>query len=142
MIPQYHIKPVSWATHEMQLRQIREQVFIVEQCVPADIEWDTYDADAMHLLVENNQQQVIGCARILKTGYIGRMGLLKEWRGVGIGLALLTQAIEICKQNKTNKVSLSAQTHVIKFYEKAGFVVVSEPYIDANIWHVDMQLTN
>jgi predicted GNAT family N-acyltransferase len=141
MTLQYNIKQVSWATHEAALRIIREQVFIIEQHVPPNIEWDEHDESALHLLVEDMQQNTIGCARILTNGHIGRMAVLKEFRGAGIGNALLLEAIDICSKNKVKKISLSAQTYAIKFYQKEGFEVISEPYIDANIWHVDMQLT-
>ncbi|MGQ0442659.1 MAG: GNAT family N-acetyltransferase [Methylophilaceae bacterium] len=136
----FYIEEVSWATHEPALRLIREQVFIVEQHVPTWVEWDALDAPSIHLLALDEQQQPIACARILETGRVGRMGVLKAWRGLGLGQALLTKAIEICKARKLSKVILSSQTHAIPFYEKAGFVVTSEAYIDVNIWHVDMQL--
>ncbi len=136
----FYIKEVSWASHEAELRQIREQVFIVEQHVPAWVEWDAYDVDAVHLLAFDEKDQPIGCTRILDAGRVGRMAVYKEWRNCGVGKALLDKAISVLKHKNYNKVVLSAQTHAIKFYQKMGFVVTSEPYIDVNIWHVDMQL--
>lgn len=123
----------------MALRQIREQVFLIEQSVPVELEWDAYDVDAVHLLALDNQTQPIACARIINNS-IGRMAVVMPWRGVGVGKALLHQAIQVCIANKVNQITLSAQSHAIQFYQKAGFVVMSEPYLDANIWHVDMQL--
>lgn len=123
----------------MALRQIREQVFMIEQSVPVELEWDAYDIDATHLLGLDNQAHPIACARIIHNS-IGRMAVLKSWRGLGVGKALLNQAIQVCKARKSNKITLSAQSYAIEFYVKAGFVVTSEPYLDANIWHVDMQL--
>lgn len=137
---EFYIKEVRWSTHEAALRQVREQVFIVEQHVPAAIEWDAYDETASHLLVLDNQQQAIGCARILDSGSIGRMAVITSWRGVGLGTALLDKAIHSCKERNISKITLSAQTHAISFYEKVGFVVCSDVYLDANINHVDMQL--
>lgn len=139
MTDRFYIKEVSWSTDEVALRQIREQVFIVEQSVPVELEWDAYDVGAVHLIAMDNQGQPIACARILNNS-IGRMAVVKSWRGVGIGKALLQHAIQVCKAKKVNKITLSAQSHAIQFYQKAGFVVMSEPYVDANIWHVDMQL--
>jgi predicted GNAT family N-acyltransferase len=118
---------------------IRKQVFIEEQQVPAILEWDTLDAVAMHLLGTVDGQPV-ACARVLNDGHIGRMAVLPEWRGQGIGEALLLQAIQECQQLEVTHARLSAQTHAIGFYARAGFVVSSEPYLDANILHVDMQL--
>lgn len=129
----------TWASYEPQLRAIREQVFVVEQHVPTYVEWDEYDITATHLLALDAEQKPVGCARILDSGRVGRMGVLREWRGRGLGRALLDKAIEICKQSGHKQITLSAQTHALKFYQKAGFVVTSEAYIDVNIWHVDMR---
>jgi predicted GNAT family N-acyltransferase len=142
MSQNFHIEVISWQS-EMQakLKAIREEVFIKEQHVPLDIEWDEFDETAIHLLALDEHVSAIACARILiDKAKIGRMGVLKPWRGLGLGYALLEKAIEVCNSHGLQKVTLSSQTHAIKFYEKAGFVVTSEAYIDANIWHVDMQL--
>lgn len=136
----FYIKEVSWASHESALREIREQVFIVEQAVPLAVEWDAEDSQALHLLAFDKDDRAIACTRILHTGRIGRMGVLKAWRGEGVGLALLNHAILVLKKAHHRQINLSAQTHAIAFYEKAGFKVVSDAYIDVNIWHVDMQL--
>jgi len=130
----------SWTELQTQLVEIRTQVFIEEQHVPIEIEWDDEDQDAIHLLVIDHQQRPIACARILKKGRVGRMAVLKGYRGAGLGHALLNKAIEICRRLHMPKISISSQTHAIKFYETAGFVVTSEAYIDANIWHKDMTL--
>jgi len=130
----------SWAQLKAQLVEIRSQVFIIEQCVPVEIEWDDEDEHAIHLLALDDKQTAIGCARILKKGRIGRMAVQKTYRGTGLGRALLNRAIEICRRLNMSKISISSQTHAIKFYENAGFVVTSEAYIDANIWHKDMEL--
>ena len=142
MSQKFHIEVIPWQC-EMQakLKAVREEVFIKEQHVPLDIEWDEFDETAIHLLALDEDAGAIACARILiDKAKIGRMGVLKPWRGRGLGYAILEKAIEVCKSHGLQKVTLSAQTHAIKFYEKAGFVVTSEAYIDANIWHVDMQL--
>jgi predicted GNAT family N-acyltransferase len=139
LIDEFYIKEVSWSTHEMMLRQIREQVFVIEQSVPLNLEWDEQDQHAIHLLVQDNLAQPVACARIVDNS-IGRMAVIKEQRGKGIGKAVLDKAIQTCLVRKIIHIKLSAQTHAIPFYEKAGFRICSEPYLDANIWHVDMQL--
>ncbi len=129
-----------WQELAPQLKQIRTEVFIEEQHVPVYIEWDELDADAIHLLALDEKNQPVGCARILKQGRVGRMAVVRSWRGSGLGKALLERAINICRRLNMPKINISSQTHAIKFYEKAGFVVTSEAYIDANIWHVDMEI--
>ena len=136
----YRIEVLDWdSPQQPQLKAVREQVFIIEQRVPLSIEWDEHDAEALHLLAVDENHQAIGCARILKHGRIGRMAVLKQWRGQGVGQALLNKALQICQGLGMQQVALSSQTHAIPFYRQAGFEVTSDAYIDANIWHVDMQ---
>jgi predicted GNAT family N-acyltransferase len=142
MTLKFSIEQLSWQSpKQAMLKALREQVFIIEQSVPEYIEWDEYDESAIHLLALDDAQQAIGCARILlERGRVGRMGVLKAWRGNGVGYALLMEAIAISKAHGLQQLQLSSQTHAIPFYEKAGFVVTSDAYIDANIWHKDMEL--
>ncbi len=140
MIQEFYIKEVRWSTHEAALRLVREQVFIVEQHVPVEMEWDADDTNATHLIAFDYQQKAIGCARVLDNGSIGRMAVVKERRGSGLGKGLLEKAIQVCEKRNLKKVKLSAQTQAIQFYQKSGFIVCSDPYLDAGIWHVDMQL--
>jgi len=138
----HHVKitAVHWQQAEADLRTIRTQVFIYEQGVPIDLEWDGLDETAQHLLAVNDANEPVACARLLNNGSIGRMAVLKAWRGQGVGFALLKMAINMHTQQGVQTMMLPAQIHAIAFYEKAGFVVCSAQYLDANILHVDMQL--
>ncbi len=137
---QVKITQVTWSQAQNDLRGIRTEVFIDEQYVPIDLEWDGLDQTAQHLLAMDYANTPIACARLLGDGSIGRMAVLKTWRGRGVGSALLSRAIDIHQQQGVQIIKLSAQMHAITFYEYAGFVVCSQPYLDANILHVDMQL--
>ncbi len=136
----FTIQQASWSTHASQLRAVREQVFIHEQHVPLVLEWDGLDDKAQHLLALNSAGEPIGCARLPGDGSIGRMAVLKPWRGKGVGSALLRKAVLMYRQQGIRKLTLSAQMHAVSFYEKAGFEICSEPYLDADILHVDMYL--
>jgi len=138
----FNIAQVSWQTHAPQLRAVREAVFIMEQKVPVELEWDGLDAAAQHLLALNAAGEAIGCARLLGDGSIGRMAVLKPWRGLGVGAALLTAAIDYYQQQAQRVITLSAQVQAIAFYELFGFKVCSEAYMDAGILHRDMQRIN
>jgi len=81
----FNIAQVSWQTHAPQLRAMREAVFINEQKVPVELEWDGLDAAAQHLLALNAAGEAIGCARLLGDGSVGRMAVLKPWRGLTYG---------------------------------------------------------
>lgn len=133
------ISQVTWQKSEKLLRMVRTPVFIEEQFVTPDFEWDEIDASATHLLAKH-KNQAIACLRMIDYQKIGRMAVLKDWRGIGLGMALLLEAIKICHSHGSNTIYLSAQTHAIEFYRKAGFVVMTEEYCDVDIPHVDMQL--
>lgn len=134
------IREVSWQEAQAQLSHIRQEVFILEQHVPVELEWDEHDEYAIHLLALGEKNEAIGCARILPKGLIGRMAVLKPWRRQGVGRSLLDYAIAVCETQGWNIMSLSAQIQAIPFYEKAGFKVCGEQYMDAGIPHRDMQL--
>lgn len=142
----YRVLSLNWqSVMQAQLKAVRQQVFIAEQQVPEALEWDEHDTGALHLLVFDQQSQAVGCARIilnkaLNQATLGRMAVLKKSRGQGIGSMLLDEMVRICQSQQYGRILLSAQTHAVPFYKKAGFDVVSKPYIDANIPHVDMLL--
>jgi predicted GNAT family N-acyltransferase len=128
---------VTWASAEAQLRAIRTPVFIIEQHVTESFEWDELDESATHLLALYDEKP-IACARIIGNK-IGRMAVLKDWRGQGFGMAIVQKALEIIKNKGEKSAVLSAQTHAIGFYLQAGFIVNSAEYCDVDIPHVDME---
>lgn len=136
------IEIVKWIDGLSQLKNIREKVFIQEQKVTPQLEWDGMDEKAIHFLVFNDKA-AIGCARaiVIKDHMqLGRMAVLKEYRGQGIGGALIEKAMTIAKLNQLSAIYISAQCHAIDFYKKFGFEVKSDIYLDAEIPHRDMTL--
>ena len=136
------IEIVKWIDGLSQLKNIREKVFIQEQKVTPQLEWDGMDEKAIHFLVFNDKA-AIGCARaiVIKDHMqLGRMAVLKEYRGQGIGGALIEKAMTIAKLNQLSAIYISAQCHAIDFYKKFGFEVTSDIYLDAEIIHRDMTL--
>lgn len=135
-----HIAPVSWDSHREPLRRLREIVFIDEQQVPREIEWDGADPDCTHFLALTEAGQPVGCARLMPSGQIGRMAVLADHRGTGLGRRLLDEAIEEAKRQGLRKVHLHAQTHAAGFYRKAGFLPVGDEFMEAGIPHQAMEL--
>ena len=136
------IEIVKWIDEYELLTMIREKVFIEEQKVTSQLEWDGMDENAMHFLVFKDEE-AIGCARaVVIKNYmqLGRMAVLKEYRGQGIGSALLEKAIVTAKLNQISSIHISAQCYAIDFYLKFGFKVMSDIYLDAEILHRDMTL--
>ena len=136
------VEIVKWIDSHAQLKNIREKVFIQEQKVTPQLEWDGMDEKAIHFLVFNDKA-AIGCARaiVIKDHMqLGRMAVLKEYRGQGIGGALIEKAVTTAKLNQLSAIYISAQCHAIDFYKKFGFEVTSDIYLDAEIPHRDMTL--
>jgi predicted GNAT family N-acyltransferase len=137
-MPDFSILLTDWAHERVRLSRVRRAVFVDEQGVPEDLEWDTDDAGAVHLLAVDVEGQAIGCARLLPDGHIGRMAVLPAWRGRGVGRALLAAALDAALARGHALVQLSAQTHAAAFYARAGFVAVGAEYEEAGIPHVVM----
>jgi predicted GNAT family N-acyltransferase len=135
-----HVVPVSWSSHRDQLRRVREVVFIEEQQVPREIEWDGEDDVSTHFLAITEAGQPVGCARLLPSGQIGRMAVLPTHRGTGLGRRLLEEAVEEAKRQGYSKVYLHAQTHALEFYRKGGFLPVGPEFMEAGIPHQAMEL--
>ena len=132
------VELTDWATTGSAIRAIRETVFIHEQGVPVELEWDGLDSSCAHVLAWNDRGETIGTARMQRNGTIGRMAVLKDWRGRGVGRALLQTLLDLAVRQGLPRVTLSAQTHALGFYERAGFHVVGKPFMDAGIPHRKM----
>ena len=130
------IRQVTWQDSQEDLRLIRTQVFIDEQHVPVELEWDEHDADCIHLLAYDNEGKAVGTARMMADGLIG---LIKA-DGRGVGSALLNRLIDIARTQQLEKVFLYAQTTAIGFYERHHFHVTSDEFMDAGIPHREMAL--
>ena len=127
----------DWKTQNQAIREIRTRVFIIEQNVPEKLEWDEYDSICQHLLVRKNGT-FIATSRLLDSGQIGRMAVLKQYRQQGVGTAMLTKLLEMAKSMKLDTVFLNAQLDAVDFYKKFGFHVQGELFNDAGIMHQRM----
>ena len=135
----FAVLEVSWQESQLALQAIRKTVFIIEQNVPEELEWDGLDAQCLHLLATDSQGQPIGCARFLDDGHIGRMAVASEWRGRGVGAALLRALLDIARRQSHAEVFLNAQTYAVGFYEKYGFERLGDEFLDAGIPHFKMR---
>ncbi|MEO4046695.1 GNAT family N-acetyltransferase [Pseudomonas sp. CAU 1711] len=137
LMSEIHVRLAHWQKDNADLRRIREAVFIAEQAVPAELEWDDEDIDAVHFLACEGDYP-IGTARLLADGQIGRVSVLKDWRGLKVGEALMRAAIEAAEQRGQREQRLSAQVHASAFYERLGFRIEGDEYLEAGIPHVMM----
>ncbi|WP_217473855.1 GNAT family N-acetyltransferase [Stutzerimonas stutzeri] len=131
------VRIADWQRDNADLRRIRETVFIAEQSVPPELEWDADDAEAVHFLALESGYP-IGTARLLSDGHIGRVSVLRDWRGMHVGGALMKAVIQEAERRGLNEQRLTAQVHATAFYERLGFEVVSDEFLEAGLPHVDM----
>lgn len=127
----------DWHTDKTSLSQIRRLVFIEEQNVPEDLEWDEFDDSSMHFLV-TREDRPIACARLKPDGQIGRMAVLAELRNEGIGSKLLQFVLQEAEEQKFKRVYLHAQLTAVPFYKKQGFIETGDIFYEANIPHREM----
>ena len=139
MAPQFHVSRVEWHDREADLSALRKAVFCAEQGVPESLEIDGIDPDCLHVAAIAGGR-LVGTGRLLPSGRIGRMAVAADWRGRGVGRALLTALVAEARRLGHQSVCLSAQTGAIGFYEKMGFRAVSGVYMEAGIPHRDMRL--
>jgi predicted GNAT family N-acyltransferase len=128
-----------WLAQQAAARVIRAEVFIAEQGVPIELEWDEEDARSLHALARDQQGCVLGTGRLLPDGHIGRMAVLKDARGRGIGSAILRALMQRARRRGDRMVALHAQVHAEAFYAGHGFVREGDVFDEAGIAHVLMR---
>ena len=135
------IKIATTQTEIFGLIQVRKEVFIKEQNVPVYLEMDDEDASAMHLIAINDDFVIGTCRLIFETDYIklGRLAVLKEYRYQGIASELLNYAEVQAKLHNYSSIHLGAQVQAIDFYEKNGYYIISDIFLDADIPHKMME---
>ena len=134
------IRIVDWVRYGEALSSLRHTVFVEEQGVPVELELDGEDASAWHAAAFSGDDRLIGTGRMLGSGKIGRMAVSQLMRRQGIGRALLDALIAEAKRLKLEEVSLGAQLPAVSFYERAGFEVYGDVFLDAGIDHRMMRL--
>ncbi|HRP87456.1 MAG TPA: GNAT family N-acetyltransferase [Gammaproteobacteria bacterium] len=136
----FKVRLADWERDEPALREVRTSVFVKEQAVSEREEWDGLDAECTHAVAENAAQGVFGTGRLHPSGKIGRMAVLPEWRGQGVGAAILRRLLEEATNRGLESVYLHAQVQVLGFYSRFGFVAEGEEFEEANIPHRLMRL--
>ncbi|HEX7338956.1 MAG TPA: GNAT family N-acetyltransferase [Rhodanobacteraceae bacterium] len=136
----FHIIQARWPRDMDALRLVRETVFIREQRVPVELEWDGLDERCDHVLALDAQNHPVGTGRLTPAHSIGRMAVLPAWRGHGVGAAMLRRLIERAGQHGWPQVTLHAQVDAIGFYSRFGFVAFDDEFMEAGIRHRSMAL--
>ncbi len=128
---------VDWNDCADELIAVRNEVFVVEQKVPVELEIDGLDPHCIHAaaLVDG---RAVGTGRLLPEQRIGRMAVLKAWRGRGVGAAILEALVAAARDRGDVEVRLAAQVGAIDFYRRHGFTAEGDSFLDAGIVHREM----
>lgn len=142
----FTVSLVSWHDGEPLLRAIREAVFMREQSVSAELEWDGLDDACRHALALSAKGAAVGCGRILpprgeKPARVGRLAVLPEWRGKKVGTALLEALLDYARSMHYPEVTVNAQVQALPFYGRFGFETEGKEFLDAGIPHIRMRLS-
>ncbi|WP_151715120.1 GNAT family N-acetyltransferase [Acinetobacter sp. TUM15071] len=135
----YQVKQGNWDQLQQDAKLIRTLVFILEQGIAEADEWDEQDAISQHFVIYD-QDQPIATARLLQNNSVGRVAVLKAYRGQGLGQMIMLDIIAFAKQQERAFLHLSSQVHAMSFYQQLGFVVQGDEYDECGIPHIEMRM--
>lgn len=136
----FTVSLVSWHDGEPLLKSVREAVFICEQSISEELEWDGLDEGCRHALALSHQGGAIGCGRMMVDGHIGRIAVLAPWRKKKVGTAVMEALLDFARAHDYPQVDVDAQTHAVPFYRGLGFVEQGDVFLDAGLPHIKMRL--
>lgn len=138
--PGFEITPADWPRDEADIRSIRTSVFVVEQGVAPELDFDGLDPACRHVLArESHGGHPLGTGRLDPSGKIGRIAVLESHRRRGIGHALVTTLLETAAAAGMKHAFLHAQVASIRFYESLGFKASGPVFDEAGIPHRRME---
>jgi predicted GNAT family N-acyltransferase len=140
-IDEFGVECGSWEQLGQAAHGVRESVFVREQGVPAALEIDGRDPECRHALARDAVGRPIGTGRLLRDGHVGRLAVLQEWRGKGVGSAMLEHLLDAAADSGMVQVVLNSQRDACGFYRRFGFVAEGPEFIEAGIPHRTMRRT-
>lgn len=129
----------DWDTQRADAQMVRYEVFVLEQKVPLEMEWDEMDVSCLHAVAYDESGQAVGTGRLLPDGHIGRMAVRQPARGKGIGARMLETLVATARQRGDRQVMLNAQTQAEPFYQRYGFLREGGVFMEAGIPHIHMR---
>ncbi len=139
-IPNFYLEPANYQSDFEDLQYVRNLVFVVEQQIPVELEFDELDRHCHLFIARDAQCRPIGTARLSPEGKLGRMAVLSEWRGQRVGQSLLRAVIEKARNLDLPKITAHAQLSALGFYEKAGFTKEGDIFSEVGIPHQAVQM--
>lgn len=134
----FEVRRANWPADEAGIRHVREIVFVQEQEVPSDLEWDGSDDECVHALAEAINGDAIGTGRLAPDGKIGRMAVLRPFRNAGVGARILAHLMDAAREAGLRRCYLHSQVHAVDFYARHGFTAHGPEFMEADIPHREM----
>ncbi len=134
------VTETTWEKDQVAIKSVRVPVFVEEQEVPYEVDFDDFDAGAVHWLAYDGDFIPIGTARMLEDGHFGRMAVLKWSRKQGVGREIMLAAIDYAAAEGLKTIFLHAQLAAIAFYHALGFYSYGEVFKTADMDHIAMRL--
>ena len=138
--PAVALRAATWSDDRPALQSVRRRVFIEEQGIPESEEWDALDPVARHVLAVAKNRDVVGTGRLEPTGKIGRVAVLPQYRGTGVGSLIMGHLVNQATELGCTRVYLHAQTAAEGFYRRLGFRAEGPAFDEVGIPHVRMSL--
>ncbi len=136
-----NVKCVNFDDYFNEISFIRNCVFVKEQNIPIELEWDGQDHSAFHYLTFTNSNDIIAYARLYPSGKLGRVAVLKAWRNQGIGSLMISTICDEAHTHNLTAIHLSSQISAMPFYTQLGFQITGEILLEAEIEHQAMHTT-
>ena len=140
--PLVTIRLGSWRELQTAARALRTAVFLEEQRIPVEMEWDEADETAIHAVAFNRLGMPVATGRLLQhvpgVARIGRMAVVRVLRGTHLGRDTLRTLMQAAAQRGDHEVLLHAQRSAEGFYRRQGFTPRGEPFDEAGIAHIEM----
>ena len=130
---------VRWPDDRPRIERVRRAVFIEEQRIPEEEEWDDDDPLCWHVLALGPNRDVVGTGRLDPAGKIGRVAVLPQYRGTGVGAVIVSRLVSLAAEQGLAQVYLNAQTTALRFYERLGFRAEGPEFDEVGIPHRRMR---
>ncbi len=132
------IRLAGWEQDSTAIRAVRNAVFSVEQGISEILDFDGRDRECVHVLAQVGEGEIIGTARMLPDGHVGRIAVHKQWRGRGVGTRLVEHLTKVARERGIAEIHLHSQVQAAEFYSRLGFEARGDRFMEAGIEHVLM----
>lgn len=129
----------GWCEARRWVMPLRQQVFVVEQGVPPELELDAFDPVSRHAIGRLSDGEVVGTGRLLPDGHVGRLAVAALWRGRGVGSQVLQALMAEARARGLSEIALNAQAQAVPFYLLHGFIEEGAPFLEAGLPHQGMR---